>query len=43
MTDTSNPPVEIDVKEIKHRIAFKIKTGYKLELLTEKTMQSLGS
>ena len=28
---------------MKNRIVFKIKTGYKLELLTEKTMQLLGS
>ena len=30
ITDTDNPPVEIDVNEIKNRIVFKIKTGYKL-------------
>ena len=41
--DTDNPPVEIDVNEIKNRIVFKIKTGYKLELLTEETMQLIGS
>ena len=38
-----NPPVQIYVNEIKNRIAFKIKTGYKLELLSEETMQLLGS
>ena len=43
ITDTDNLPVEIDVNEIKNRIVFKKKTGYKLELLTEKTMQLLGS
>ena len=43
ITDTDNPPVEIDVNEIESRIVFKTKTGYKLELLTEKTMQLLGS
>ena len=43
ITDTDNPPVETDVNEIKNRIVFKIKTGYKLELLTEETMQLLGS
>ena len=43
VTDIDNPPVEIDVNEIKNRIVFKIKTGYKLELLTEETMQLLGS
>ena len=31
------------MNEIKNRIVFKIKTDYKLELLTEKTMQLLGS
>ena len=43
ITETKNPPVEIDVNQIKNRIVFEIKTGYKLELLTEKTMQLLGS
>ena len=43
ITETKNPPVEIDVNEIKNRIVFEIKTGCKLELLTEKTMQLLGS
>ena len=43
ITDTDNPPVQIDVNEIKNRIVFKIKTGYKLELLTEKTTQLLRS
>ena len=43
ITDTDNPPVEIDVNEIENRIVFKIKAGYKLELLSEKTMQLLGS
>ena len=28
---------------MKNRIVFKVNTGYKLELLTEKTMQLLGS
>ena len=31
------------MNEIKNRIVFKIKTGYKLELLSEETMQLLGS
>ena len=31
------------MNKIKNRIIFKIKTGYKLELLTEETMQLLGS
>ena len=43
IADTDNPPVQIDVNKIKIRIVFKIKTGYKLELLTEETMQLLGS
>ena len=43
ITDTDNPPVQIYVNKIKSRIVFKIKTGYKLELLSEETMQLLGS
>ena len=42
-TISDDPPVQIYVDEIKNRIALKIKTGYKLELLLEKTMQLLGS
>ena len=42
-TIVGNPPVQIYVNKIKNRIVFKIKTGYKLELLTEETMQLLGS
>ena len=38
-----NPPVQIYMNKIKNRIVFRIKTGYKLELLTEETMQLLGS
>ena len=34
-----NPPAQIYKNKIKNRIIFKIKTGYKLELLSEKTMQ----
>ena len=30
-------------KKIKNRIVFKIKTGYKLELVTPETMRLLGS
>ena len=40
---TENPPVQIYVNKIKSRIVFKIKTGYKLELLTPETMKLLGS
>ena len=42
-TIADNPPVQIYVNKLKNRIVFKIKTGYKLELLTEETMQLLGS
>ena len=31
------------MNKIENRIVFKIKTGYKLELLTEETMRLLGS
>ena len=40
---TENPPVQIYPNKIKNRIAFKIKTGYKLELLTPETTRLLGS
>ena len=40
---TENPPVQIYVNKIKHRIVFKIKIGYKLELLTLEIMKLLGS
>ena len=36
-------PVLIYVNEINNRIVFKIKSGYKLELLSEETMRLLGS
>ena len=42
-TMADNPPVQIYVNKIKNRIVFKIKTGYKLELLTKETMQLLGN
>ena len=42
-TIADNPPAQIYVNQIKNRIVFKIKTDYKLELLTEETMQLLGS
>ena len=42
-TLTENSPVQIYPNKIKNRIVFKIKTGYKLELLTPKTMKLLGS
>ena len=42
-TLTENPPVENYPNNIKNRIVFKIKTSYKLELLTPETMRLLGS
>ena len=40
---TENPPVQIYPNKIKNRIVFKIKNGYKLEMLTPETMSLLGS
>ena len=42
-TIADNPLIQIYVNKIKNRLVFKVKTGYKLELLTEETMQLLGS
>ena len=42
-TLTENPPAQIYPNKIKNRIVFKLKTGYKLELLTPETMKLLGS
>ena len=42
-TLTENPSIQIYPNKIKNRIVFKIKTGYKLELLTPETMKLLGS
>ena len=42
-TLTENPPVKIYPNKIKNMIVFKIKTGYKLELLSSETMKLLGS
>ena len=42
-TLTENPPIQIYPNKSKNRIVFKIKTGYKLELLTSETMSLLGS
>ena len=42
-TMTENPPFQIYPNKIKNRIVFKIKIGYKLELLTRETMRLLGS
>ena len=38
-----NPAIQIYPNKIKNRIVFKIKTGYKLELLSPETMKLLGS
>ena len=40
---TENPPIQVYPNKIKNRIVFKIKTGYKLKLLTVETMRLLGS
>ena len=42
-TIADNPAAQIYVNKKKNRIVFKIKTGYKLKLLSEETMQLLGS
>ena len=42
-TIADNPPIQICTNKIKNRIVFKIKTGYKLELLSPETMKLLGS
>ena len=42
-TLTKNLPVQIYPNIIKNRIVFKLKTGYKLELLTPETMKLLRS
>ena len=42
-TIADNPPVLVYANKIKNRIVFKIKTGCKLDVLSEETMQLLGS
>ena len=42
-TLTGNPLVQIYSNKIKNKIIFRIKTGYKLDLLTLETMKLLGS
>ena len=42
-TLAENPPIQIYPNKIKNRIVFKIKTGYKLELLSLETVKLLGS
>ena len=41
-TLTEDLPIQIYSNKIKNRIVLKIKTGYKLELLTPETMRLLG-
>ena len=41
-TLSENPSIQIYANTIKNRIIFKIKNGYKLELLTPETMKLLG-
>ena len=43
VTLTENPPVQIYPNKTKNRIVFKIKAGYKVELLTPETMKLLRS
>ena len=40
---TEIPPIQSYPNKIKNRIIFKVKTGYKLELLSQETMKLLGS
>ena len=42
-TIVDSPPVQIYVNKIKNRVVFKIKTGCKLELLSEETMKVSGN
>ena len=42
-TLTKNPSIQIYPNKIKNRIVFKIKNGYKVELLSPETMKLLGS
>ena len=42
-TAGENPPILIYANTINNRIVFKIKSGYKLELLSKETMKLLGS
>ena len=42
-TLAENPPIQIYPSKTKRRIVFKVKTGYKLELLSSETMELLRS
>ena len=43
MVPTQFPPIQIYLSKIKNRIVFKIKAGYRSELLTPEAMKLLGS
>ena len=43
INDNNNPSIKIRINKIETGTAFKIKTGYYLELLTPKTVKLLGS
>ena len=43
MKATDNIPIRIHVNKIGHRITFKIKAGYYLELIMSETIKLLGS
>ena len=40
---TENPPIQIYRNKIKNRIVFKVKIGYKLELLSPEMTKLLGN
>ena len=40
-TLTENPPIQIYPNKIENRVIFKVKTGFKLELLSPETMKLL--
>ena len=42
-TFAENPPIQIYPNKIKNRIVFKVKTGYKLELLSSEAKELLGT
>ena len=42
-TLAENPPMQIYQNKVKNRIVFKVRTDYKLELLSPETMKLLGS
>ena len=42
-TIADNSPIEIYINKITNQVVFKVKTGYKLELLSKEAMKLLGS